>query len=452
MTLADARAREPMLEAVPHEPKTDAALLDRIMLACDRLSPMVAVAGTDALVIDISGCAHLAGGEGALADEAAALLARIGVGERHALGDTPEAALALARHQTLPAPDEATALRRLPVVALELEEAAETALRRAGLRSIGDLADRPTAPLAARFGEEAVAALDRLLGRADSRIVPLRPAPALFRDRRFAEPLGHVETAMAALGDLVREAGAVLEERQAGGRRFAVRFYRSDGMLRDLAVETSLPTRDPAVIMRLFAERIEALSDPIDPGFGFDMLRLAVPLIEPLAPTQLDLSGGSVGEDVLATLIDRLGVRHGRARIHRFAPGNSHLPEQGVLALPLGRDAAPERAAWPVPEQGEPPHRPIHLFDPPHPIEVMAEVPDGPPHRFRWRRQFHEVRRYEGPERIAAEWWRQAGEAALTRDYYRVEDARGRRFWIFRHGLYGAEAVNPRWYVHGLFA
>ncbi len=148
-------------------------------------------------------------------------------------------------------------------------------------------------------------------------------------------------------------------------------------------------------------------------------------------------------------------TRLGPGRIRRLAARDSHIPEQAQLALPaLTHPAAPLRLPPPAP--GDPPLRPLLLFDPPQPVEVIAEVPDGPPLRFRWQRKLLDVRRYEGPERIAAEWWRRRGGEApggggLTRDYYRVEDQRGRRFWIFRHGLY-AERADPRWFLHGLFA
>jgi protein ImuB len=203
------------------------------------------------------------------------------------------------------------------------------------------------------------------------------------------------------------------------------------------------------LVHRLFAERIEALADPIDPGFGFDLVRLAVPVLEPLAPTQLALEGGEVRDGELIALIDRLSTRLGRTRVRRLVPRDTHIPEQAALALPAIEAPAP--APWPAPAPGEPPLRPIHLFDPPQPIEVIAEVPDGPPKHFRWRRTSHSVTRYEGPERIAAEWWTRDDNAGLTRDYYRIEDARGRRFWVFRHGLY-RETERPRWYVHGVFA
>lgn len=450
MGLADARARVPELAAVDHHPTADRLTIERIADFCDRYTPMVAVGPPDMITLDITGCAHLCGGEERLAADAKMRLERLGFDIRHALAATPEGARALARFQTGPALTEEAALRRLPVAALYLGQEAETALRRAGLKTIGDLAERPTAPFSARFGEEATAALNRLLGRSDSRIVPLRPAPALYFERRFAEPVGHVDGALQVIAELAGEARTALLERGAGGRRFAARFYRSDGAVRDAAVETSLPTRDPAALMRLFEERIEHLADPIDPGFGFDMIRLAVPKVEPLDQPQLQLEGGAIAEEALAALVDRLSTRLGRDRIRRFAPRDTHIPEQSVLALPAAELASPQN--WPPAPPGDPPLRPLHLFDPPQPIDVMAEVPDGPPHRFRWRRSLHEVRRCEGPERIAAEWWKHKDMSGLTRDYYRVEDARGRRFWIFRHGLYGSENNNPGWYIHGLFA
>lgn len=449
--LADARAAEPGLEAIDHDPVADARLLERLADACDRYTPMVEIDGNDGLTLDTTGAAHHHGGEAGLAAHAEQWCAGLGIHMRHAFAATPEAAQALARYQTVPGADEEAAVRRLPVAALRLEDdEVELALRRAGLKTIGDLASWPGAPLAARFGEGMTAALGRLLGLSDSRISPRRALPALVFERRFAEPIARTEDALATIADLAKEAAAVLLERHMGGRRFAARLYRADGLTRDLAVEASLPLREVKAIRRLFDERLQSLADPLDPGFGYDLIRLAVPVLEPLAPAQLRLEGGTVAEAALAALVDRLSTRAGRARFRRLAPRDTHIPEQAVLALPAVEAARP--APWAEPEAGEPPLRPLHLFEPPQPIDVIAEVPDGPPHRFRWRRVLHEVTRFEGPERIAAEWWKRADNAGLTRDYYRVEDARGRRFWIFRHGLYGTERDNPAWYVHGLFA
>jgi protein ImuB len=173
-----------------------------------------------------------------------------------------------------------------------------------------------------------------------------------------------------------------------------------------------------------------------------------VPVLAPLAALQLRLEGGSLAETEVTALIDRLSTRLGRGRVRRLAAAYSHIPEQAAFDLPF---ADAPGTPWPSPVAGEPPSRPIQLFDPPQPIEVIAEVPDGPPRRFRWRQQQHDVAMAEGPERIAAEWWHRADAAGLTRDYYRVEDSLGQRFWLFRHGLYGIEKLAPCWYLHGLF-
>ncbi|MBY8826653.1 Y-family DNA polymerase [Hephaestia mangrovi] len=444
LSLADARARVPDFAVADHDPHADARLLARLADGCDRYTPMVATDLFDGLTLDVTGCAHVFGGEAGMAGDLARLATHWRVTVRHAFADTPEAAQALARYGT--GEDD---LQALPVAALRCDEEIVTALTRAGLRTIGDLAQRPTAPLTARFGEETTSRLARLLGRADSRITPRRTLPALRCERRFAEPIARTADVLTVIADLAREAVATMERRGKGGRRFAIRLFRSDGDIRDLAIETGQPARDAGLVQRLFAERIDALADPIDPGFGFDLVRLAVPVLEPLAPTQLHLEGGEVSDGELLALIDRLSIRLGRGRVQRLVPRDTHIPEQAALALPAIEAPVPE--AWPAPPPGEPPLRPLHLFDPPQAIEVTAEVPDGPPRQFRWRRSSHNVIRYEGPERIAAEWWKRDDNAGLTRDYYRIEDTRGRRFWVFRHGLY-RESGDPRWYVHGLFA
>ncbi|MDQ2878218.1 MAG: DNA polymerase Y family protein [Pseudomonadota bacterium] len=450
LPLADARARVPGLEVFEADPAADREWIERIADWCERYTPMVALEPPHGVTLDVTGCAHLFGGEIGLADD---LIRRMGCWTdhlRHAFAATPEAAQALARFQTTPATSENAALRGLDVAALRLPDETITALRRAGLKTIGDLASRPSAPIAARFGEQATAMLARLLNQADSRIVPRRPVPALCCERRLAEPITRTDDVMSVIAALAEEAGQALAARDKGGRRFAIRLFRSDGAVRDLAVDSSLPVRDPAVVARLFRERIETLASPVDPGFGFDMIRMAVPVIEPLAPRQLQLEGDVANEEALAALIDRLSTRLGPGCIRRFATSDTHIPEKSVRTIPAREASSP--AAWPMPDAGEPPSRPIFLFDPPQRVEVMAEVPDGPPRRFRWRRDVYDVIRAEGPERIAPEWWRHARGNGLTRDYYRVEDAHGRRFWIFRHGLYDRETVDPDWYVHGLFA
>ena len=446
LTLADARARVPGFATLAHDERADRAFLERLADACDRYSPAVALDPPDGITLDITGCAHLFGSEHGLAGD---LIRRFSSVARlqWAIADTPEAAQALARYGSNGLNGD---VRALPVAALRLDADATLALIRAGLKTIGDLAVRPSAALSARFGPVAADRLARLLGTEESRLTPRRAIPPVIAERRFAEPVAQIDPILGVIAELLDTACEELAVRDRGCRRCTISLFRSDGDLRTLSVETGLPTRDSAAILRLLRERIETLADPLDPGFGFDQLRLSVARLEPLHARQLALEGGTLSEDALAALVDRLSTRLGRGRVRRFAPADTHIPEQRVLEWPALDAAQP--APWPAPEPGEPPLRPLHLFDPPQRIEVIAEVPDGPPHRFRWRRNLHEVTHAEGPERIAAEWWRRKDGAGLTRDYYRVEDARGRRFWLFRHGLYGREKAQPDWYLHGLLA
>lgn len=471
--MADARARIGELVLIDHDPLPDQEWLERLADLCLRYTPTVALDHPHGLILDTTGCDHLLGGEAALMADVEARLARLGMTVAMAYAGTAEGARALARFAGMPAQDEAAAIRRLPVSALELSDKATLALRRAGLKTVGEIARRPLSAIAARFGEQAVTAIRRILGEADSALAPRAVVPPLTAQRLFAEPLASTTAALAVLAELAEAASRQLEERKHGGRRFEALFFRTDGLVQRLRVETGRPSRDVPSLMRLFRERIEALSDPLDPGFGFDLIRLNVPLSEPLGASQLGLEGGSVTESEVTALIERLSTRLGRNRVRRFAPRDTHIPEQAEFSLPALDDTPP--AAWPIADPGEPPLRPLHLFDPPQRIEVIgAEVPDGPPARFRWRRSLHDVARYEGPERIGEEWWRRkprpvevprpggaAGETITrhelgddsrhTRDYYRIEDRRGRRFWIFRHGFYQAHKPMPDWYLHGLF-
>lgn len=446
MALADARARLPDLQAVPHDADADAALLAMLADGCERYTPSVALDPPLGLILDITGCTHLWNGEDALVGDLCARLERKGLTVRSASAQTPDRARALARHSAFPG----LATGDLPVAALDPAPDQERALRRAGLHSLEDLACRPRRLIAARFGKGLVTRLARVLGEEDARITPRRAIPAISLLRRFAEPVAHSDFVLEAIAALVSEACTALRERGEGGRCFVARLFRSDGAVHRLAIETGRPVREAAPVLRLFRERIDTLTDPLDPGFGYDAVRIDVPHTEKLAAAQTGLDRDEGPSLATADLLDRLSVRMGARRVQRFASGNSHIPE--LAGFTLASAAPPLPFPWPRPDAGEPALRPLHLFDPPQPVEVMAEVPDGPPRRFRWRRTFHEIVAHEGPERIAAEWWKRKDAKGLTRDYYRVEDKEGRRFWIFRHGLYGAEKAIPGWYLHGRFA
>jgi protein ImuB len=256
-----------------------------------------------------------------------------------------------------------------------------------------------------------------------------------------------------------------MERQGKGARRLEASFFRTDGAVRAIAVDTGQPVTKAEMIERLFRERLEALNDPLDPGFGFDLIRLAASRVESAVQQQRDLGARDLDShvrdnDELAALIDRLAARIGGRRVVVHLPQDTHIPECAASIAPAQHHlAAAQQAAWPARVENEPPLRPLRLFERPEPIKVpLATVPDGPPHHFTWRRVTHAIVRVEGPERIAMEWWKQQGQA-LTRDYFCVEDEAGLRFWIYRDGLYGRELVDgegepvpSRWYMHGLFA
>ncbi len=458
LTLADARARIPHLWVEEAQPRADAALLQRIAEDCDRFSPAVVMDAPDGLLVDITGCAHLFGGEGELRKAFSLRLRRGGFHVRAVIAGSADAARALARHGrrmgampdgVVPEGGEEAAVRPLPIAALGLDDDARIAILRAGFKTIGAVADQPATAFASRFGEAMTLHLRRVLGREGAPLSPLRPIPELWVERRFPEPIGRSEDIEAVLAELGREAGARLAERREGGRTFEANFFRADGAVRRISVETGRPLRDAKTILRLFREKLDALADPLDPGFGFDIVRLCIPLAEPLEAVQSGLDGRATEDNEVADLADRLSTRFGQDRVVRFLPRETHDPVRAAQAAPASFNPLTS-LVWPVPEREEPPLRPLQIFDPPHLVTATAEVPDGPPRSFTWRRVKYVVKRGEGPERIAPEWWRSAPDA-LDRDYYRVEDSEGRRYWLFRTGLYG-ETPEPRWYLHGLFA
>lgn len=456
MPFADARAAVPDLHSAAHDPKADHRWLDQLAEDCGRYTPRIALDGPDGLLLDISGCAHLHGGEASLMDHVRTLMDQRAISLRCAIAGTAPSARALARHASftvistpLTPAEERRAIAKLPVQALDLDRPATIALQRAGLHDIGDLAPLPMAQIAARFGSGAASKLRQLHAEEDSPILPRQAHMPFIAEQCFAEPILSTDYALKKLGELVADIATAMAQKNKGGRQFHATFFRSDGFTRSIEIETSQPTRDPAQIMRLFSERVELLRDPIDPGFGFDKIGLTVRRWERLGARQTSWQDEAADAHHLIELADRLAIRLGRDHVRRYRPANSYIPEQAQLEW--AASAAPAPGPWPMLPSHEPPTRPFYLLDPPEKIAVIAEVPDGPPLRFRWRQMMHDIRRYEGPERIAAEWWKRADNGGLTRDYYRVEDEKGRRYWVFRHGLY-REKPAPHWYIHGLFA
>ncbi|MFG1412424.1 hypothetical protein V5G24_15055 [Xanthobacter sp. VTT E-85241] len=756
LSLADARARHPDLQVAEHAAEADARLLGHVADACERYTPLLALDAPDGLMLDVSGCAHLFGGERALVGDLRARIGARGYSTRAALASTLGAAWALAHFGARPAlvaedgADLAALLAPLPLAALRLDARTLAALARLGFARIGDLAGKPRAPLTARFGTDLLRRLDQASGLAREAVEHRFPPPRFCAERSLSDPIERTEDVLGLAHHLATKLAPALERAGKGARHLELTLFRVDGQATRLKVGASRPLRDPLAIRRLFAEKVAQVAS-LDAGFGFDLLRLGVTLVEDMAPHQHGFDARQAEEAALDGLVDRLAARFGAARVQHLGVLDAHLPEEAGQATALARkrlpfDAAaladparilagsealeagpretfdpiakttprlppqgtpapsgrqgeqreqggesqrgegaqrgaglhlrglqggesgqekregqaipfparalpprahaahrsasppadPDRPApvriavaipfpralglrskaaetralapaggappssaaaghapagriladrapqsddpgalshvadaphpehlpqedpalrppahppvaapparlgtagaipvYPVPMDREPPAelpaalvprppvqasassarssaqamagpplpahpavrragfaaspapaerpdaggaaRPQRLFAAPEAVEAVAEVPDGAPLRFRWRRRIHHVARVEGPERIAAPWWREpalrlAGlppaahpdaliegtlQGALhnpTRDYFRVETNEGLRLWLFRAGLYGAETSRPAWYVHGLFA
>jgi protein ImuB len=464
LPLANARAICPQLRMFDADEAADARALNAIADWCDRFTPLVALDPPHGLFLDITGCVHLFGGEAAMMRLLCDVLTAQGFAVSAAIAGTAVCARTLTRHahgRIVAEGEEAEAVSPLPVSALGADAAVVTGLRRAGLKTIGDVASRARHEITARFGAGFTTLLEQTLGQGDAPISPRKPLPDYIVEKRFAEPVATEAVISATLSGLAKMLVAAMAQQGKGARRLEACFFRTDGAVRTIMVDTGRPVTRPEVIDRLFRERLGALSDPLDPGFGFDLVRLSASRTEIVVQEQRDLDANVHDNDELAALIDRIAARIGGKRVVVHLPQDTHIPERAVLAASAQHHlTAAAHAAWTPRVEGEPPLRPLRLFEKPEPIKVpFATVPDGPPHQFTWRRVTHAVVRVEGPERIAMEWWKQNGET-LTRDYFRIEDAEGLRFWVYRDGLYEGELkddengkpVPPKWFVHGLFA
>lgn len=462
MMLADARTLCPQIQVVHSDHAGDLAALEKLALWAQRWGPWSAMDAPDGLLVDVTGAAHLFGGEMRLLADAQLLFNRRGLTARLAIAPTAGAAWALSHYGPERAvlshsDDMAQRLAQLPVAALRLDDDVMTVLRRLGLKRIGDLTGvegdgQGRDAIMRRFrnrrspGANPLVRMDQLLGKVPEPLLPVIPQHMPLVQRRLVEPIRHRDLLDRVVRDLADDMARVLEGAGKGARRLELGLWRVDGEVLVRALEMAAATRDPGHICRLFAARL----DDVEAGFGIESVRLRASWAEPLALAQGDIEQAAESHGTsLATCVDRLTVRLGLKAVTRPVPFASHIPERAQRWQP---PLEPEPAS-----QGELAfhYRPLKLLDKPERITVLYATPDGYPRRFRWRGHVHEVARVEGPERIAPEWWRERSSVRL-RDYYRIEDSVGRRYWIYRHGLIGDGRGNdregglPDWYLQGL--
>lgn len=492
-TLRDAQAMCPGLLTRPADPSGETAFLEALRRWAGKVSPWVGVQPGHTLVIDLSGCAHLFGGEAGVVALLEQDCADMGLSLRIGLADTPGAAWALAhfagrdagslrngdaidqearatrsragkrRHWTrggaAPRATPAAAgsgriappgrtislLSPLPVAALRLSSEIETGLTRVGLRRIGDLAGMPRAALARRFGLDVGRRLDQALGREPEPVSPAAQEPVFAVRLTLPEPIGLAEDLIAGLERLLPPLGDKLAQAGRGARRLRLDLLRSDHTRQSFDLGLARPSADPARLRPLLLQKIA----DVDAGFGIDVIRLEAIQTEPVHPIQhkghleAARTAAQSGENsALDDLIGTLGARIGLEAITRWHPADSHTPEKTATVL---------AAAWSAPPAGTWPRahapRPLVLF-PPEPVNA----PDHPtlPARFRWRGQTLALNSAAGPERLAPEWWLDDPNwRSGVRDYWRVETAEGQRLWLYyAHG----GQMSSGWFCHGRFA
>ncbi len=463
--LADARTVCPQIKVAPSDPAGDLDFLEKLSIWAQRWGPWSALDPPDGVLVDISAAAHLFGGEAPLLEDVEAAFAQRKLAVRTAIAPTAGAAWALAHYGPMRSvlASQDTALQRLadlPVAALRLDQDVLTVLRRLGLKRLGELAGIASGPvdqaeaaardaLQRRFrnrkspSANPLVRLDQLLGKVPEPLLPVVPQQMPLVQRRLMEPIRHRDLLDRVLADLAADMARELEARGEGARRLELGLWRVDGEVLVRKLELAVPTRASQHITRLFTTKL----DDIDAGFGIETVRLRASWAEPLALAQGDIDAAAERHGTsLAACVDRLTVRLGAKAVSRPVPFASHLPER---AQSWRAALDPEPAS-----QGslEFQKRPLKLLDTPEKIAVLYASPDGFPQRFRWRGDVREVVRVEGPERIAPEWWRSKSTVRL-RDYYRIEDAHGRRYWIYRHGIVGdGRGGVPEWYLQGLCA
>lgn len=442
MVVADCRAIFPTLQIFDDKPEQAGKLLYALAEWCIRFTPVVAIDMPDGLILEISGCAHLWGGERLYFKEIITRLKGHGYDVRAAIADTIGTAWAISRFgQITPiieTGNQLQALLPLPPAALRLDIAMLDRLQKLGLTQISSFIKMPRRALQRRFGQSLLMRLDQALGQEIEVIESIQPVQPYQERLPSLEPIRTATGIEIALKKLLEALCLRLMQEGVGLRTCVFKCYRVDGNIQQVEIGTSRASRNTEHLFKLFEIKIPG----IEPALGFELFILEATKVEDISPEQDALwnTTSSHNDIKVAELLDRLAGKVGKDIIHRYLPAEHYMPERSVTIASSFRDK--QLTEWRVDLP-----RPIHLLPSPEPIEVTVAIPDYPPMLFRYKGKLHNVKKADGPERIEQEWWIEEG---LYRDYYCIEDEEGCRYWLFRLGHY--QTGEPKWFIHGFFA
>ena len=443
MPVADAKAMIPDLQVFDEKPKRAEQLLKALGKWSIRYTPIVALDLPDGLILDISGCAHLWGGERPYLKEIVTRLRGLGYDVRVAIADTIGTAWAISRFgQVTPiieSREQAPALLSLPAAALRLDSTVLTRLQKLGLYTIGSFISMPRSALRRRFGEALLVRLAQALGQAEEYIQPIM-IPEPWQERLpCMEPIRTKVGIEIAINRLLETLCLRLQQEGMGIRTAILKCYRVDGKIQQAEVGTNKATHHVPHLFKLF----ELTTASIAPGLGIELCILEALKVEEVSLSQEVLWAENPGlnDEGVAELLDRITAKVGAGTIHRYLPDEHYWPERSIKQASSLQDQA--ITSW----RSDKP-RPVRILARPELIDVTAPIPDYPPLMFRYKNKVHPIKKADGPERIEREWWLEGGE---HRDYYNVEDQDGQRYWIFRLGHYEG-GQSKQWFIHGFFA
>lgn len=443
MLVADAKVIVPGLQVFDDQPGRETKLLNALGKWAIRYTPVVAIDLPDGLLLDVSGCPHLWGGEKSYLKEMVTKLRAAGYDVRAAIADSIGAAWAVSRFGTISPIIESgrqvAALMPLPPASLRLEPETLARLQKLGFYEVRNLFNMPGPVLRRRFGNGLLLRLGQALGQIDEVIRPLQFVVPYQERLPCLEPIRTATGIEIAVKRLLETICRRLEKESKGLRVAILKCYRVDGKEQAISIGTNRASHQAGHLFNLFELKIPT----IEPALGIELFILEAPKVEDASPVQEALWVGKpgLGDQGLTELLDRVAVKVGADCIHRYFPDEHYWPERSFKPA-ASFDEKPS-AAWRTDRR-----RPVQLLANPEPIEVTAPIPDYPPMLFIYKGVRHYIKKADGPERIEREWWLDGG---THRDYYIVEDEHGQRYWLFRSGHYAGPG-SSQWFIHGFFA